>query len=127
MKQTNKAYAPSKVYFHTQRKPSNLFEIRSVYHTKICLDHAFSLSLLRFGSVQFSSIQGGICALGKAHIMCSAPSLRSIPSVAVETVPTYVGLHFHHVSLLRVSVNIYTWQLCYPRCVVVIFVQAMVL
>ena len=38
--------------------------------------------------VQFSSVQDGIYTVGKAH-MCSTPSLRSFPSVAFETVPTF--------------------------------------
>ena len=39
----------------------------------------------KFSSVLFSSAQDGIYALGKAH-MCSTPSLRSFPSVSLETV-----------------------------------------
>ena len=35
----------------------------------------------------FSSVEGGIYVLGKAH-MRSTPSLRSFPNVAFETVPT---------------------------------------
>ena len=38
---------------------------------------------------QFSSVQDGIYALGKAH-MRSIPSLRSFPSVAFQTVPMFV-------------------------------------
>ena len=39
---------------------------------------------------QFSSVQNGIHALGKAHtIMCSTPSLRDSPNVAFETVPVF--------------------------------------
>ena len=38
---------------------------------------------------QFSSFQSGGYALGKAH-MRSAPSLRSFPNVAFETVPTFI-------------------------------------
>ena len=38
---------------------------------------------------QFSSVQDGIYALGKAR-MCSTPSLGSFPSVAFETVPMLV-------------------------------------
>ena len=40
----------------------------------------------------FSSVQGSICALGKAHIMRSTKSLRSFPDVAFETVPMFVWL-----------------------------------
>ena len=39
--------------------------------------------------VQFSSVQDGIYALGKAH-MRSTPSLSSFPKVAFETVPMFV-------------------------------------
>jgi len=42
-----------------------------------------------FSSVQFSSVQDGIYALGKAH-MRSTPSLKSFPNVALETVPMLV-------------------------------------
>ena len=38
---------------------------------------------------QFSSVQDGICALEKAH-MLSNPSLRGFPIVAFETVPVFV-------------------------------------
>ena len=40
---------------------------------------------------QFSSVQGGIYALEKAHIH-STPSLRSFPSVTFETVPMFIWL-----------------------------------
>ena len=40
---------------------------------------------------QFSSVQDGISALGKAH-MRATPSLRSFPNVASETVPVFVRL-----------------------------------
>ena len=45
----------------------------------------------KFSSVQFSSVRfkvviAGSYALGKAH-MRSTPSLRSVPKVALETVP----------------------------------------
>ena len=36
-----------------------------------------------------SSIQDGICAVGKAHTR-STQSLRSVPNVAFETVPVFV-------------------------------------
>ena len=36
---------------------------------------------------QFSSVQAGIYALGKAHKYALHPSLRSFPNVAFETVP----------------------------------------
>ena len=42
-------------------------------------------------TVQFSSAQDGIYALGKAH-MRSAPSFRSFANVAFETVPMFVWL-----------------------------------
>ena len=38
------------------------------------------------------SAQDGIIALGKAHT-CSAPSLSSLPKVALETVPIFVWLN----------------------------------
>ena len=39
---------------------------------------------------QFSSVQNGIHALGKAHtIMHSTPSIRGSPNVAFETVPVF--------------------------------------
>ena len=40
--------------------------------------------------VQFSSVQDGIYALGKAH-MRSTSSLRSFPNVVFKTVPTFVS------------------------------------
>ena len=43
-------------------------------------------------SVQFSSVEDGLYALGKAH-MRSTPPLSNFPSVALETVPGTV--HFH--------------------------------
>ena len=43
----------------------------------------------KVGSVQFSSVQDGIYALGKAHLR-STPSLRSFPNLAHETVPILV-------------------------------------
>ena len=42
-------------------------------------------------TVQLSSVQDGIHALGKAH-MSSTPSLRSFPNVAFETGPMMVRL-----------------------------------
>jgi len=42
-------------------------------------------------AVHFSSLQRGICALGKAHIRFTPP-LRGFPSVAFETVPMFVWL-----------------------------------
>ena len=45
--------------------------------------------LIQVNSVQFSSVQGGIYALGKAH-MRSTPSLRCFPNVALEPVPMFV-------------------------------------
>ena len=42
-------------------------------------------------AVQFSSVQDGICELGKAH-MRSTPSLRSFPKVVFETVPLFDSL-----------------------------------
>ena len=46
-------------------------------------------TILLFSSVQFSSVQDGIYALGKAH-MRSTPSLGSFPNVALETVSMLV-------------------------------------
>ena len=42
-----------------------------------------------YSTVQFSSVQDGNYALEKAHIR-SAPSLRSVPNVAFETVSMFV-------------------------------------
>ena len=50
-----------------------------------------SLASCAYSSVQFSSVQDGIYALRKAH-MRSTPSLRSFPSLALETVPMLVWL-----------------------------------
>ena len=44
-----------------------------------------------YDSVQFSSVQDGIYALGKSH-MCSTPSFRSFPNVGFETVQKNVRL-----------------------------------
>ena len=41
------------------------------------------------GGEEFSSVQDGICALGKAH-MRSILSLGSFPNVPFETVPMFV-------------------------------------
>ena len=49
------------------------------------LDRAPLLS----SSLQFSSVQGGVYALRKAH-MRSTPSRGRFPKVAVETVPMFV-------------------------------------
>ena len=46
---------------------------------------------LHISGVQFSSVQDGICALGKVH-MLSTLSYRSFPSVAFETVPMFMWL-----------------------------------
>ena len=43
----------------------------------------------QLSSVQFSSVQDGFYAIGKAH-MRSTPSLGSFPDVALETVPMLV-------------------------------------
>ena len=48
--------------------------------------------IVQFSSVQFSSVQGGIYALGKLHMIRSTPSLGSFPNVALETVPMWVRL-----------------------------------
>ena len=50
---------------------------------------SFRIKLVFFGL--FSSIQGGIYALGKAH-MRSTPSRRSFLNVSFETVSTFVWL-----------------------------------
>ena len=50
------------------------------------------LARFQFRSVQFSSVQDGIYALRKAHMRPPTPSLRSFPSVALETVPMSVWL-----------------------------------
>ena len=59
----------------------------------VCLCFCLLLLLLFGGGgpTKFSSVQGGIYALGKAH-MRSTPSLRSFPNVAFETVPMIVWL-----------------------------------
>ena len=58
-------------------------------YTELCARSHFSqTSQFR---VDFSSVQDGIYALGKAH-MRSNPSLRSFPSVVFETVPMRVWL-----------------------------------
>ena len=44
---------------------------------------------VRPNSVQFSSVQDGIYALGNAHIR-STPSLRSFPNGTFETVPMFI-------------------------------------
>ena len=43
------------------------------------------LSMGMFSSVQFSSVEDGISAPWKAHILRSTPSLGSFPNVALET------------------------------------------
>ena len=45
----------------------------------------------RSSKFKFSSVQNGIYTLGKTH-MCSTPSLRSVPSVAFETVASLTPL-----------------------------------
>ena len=61
-------------------------------------DNAYSICIFKvcspvknslLSSVQFSLVQDGIYALGKAH-MRSTPSLRSFSNVALETVPILV-------------------------------------
>ena len=47
------------------------------------------LGRYRSPPVQFSSVQDGISALGKAHVRSTA-SLRRFPSVALETVPMLI-------------------------------------
>ena len=48
------------------------------------------MSHIALSSVQFSSVQGGIYALGKVHmrIIRSTPSVRCFPNVVFETVPS---------------------------------------
>ena len=48
------------------------------------------IAIAPHSSVQFSSVQGGIYALGKARNVRSTPSLRRLPNVAFETVPMFV-------------------------------------
>ena len=45
--------------------------------------------ILRRCTVQFSPVQDGIYALGKAH-RCSTQSLRNFPNVAFEMVPLFI-------------------------------------
>ena len=63
--------------------------------SSIALNHPFPQSLqsrpTRSVSVSVS-VQDGIVALGKAHTR-SAPSLSSLPKVALETVPMFVWLN----------------------------------
>ena len=65
--------------------------------TLLCLFVCFCFCLLLLllfggrGPTKFSSVQGGIYALGKAH-MRSTQSLRSFPNFAFETVPVFVWL-----------------------------------
>ena len=52
---------------------------------------------------ELSSVQGGIYALGKAH-MRSTPSLRNVPSVAFETmIPTVGGPRWHFLTAVVLS------------------------
>ena len=51
-------------------------------------------------SVQFSSVQDGICALGRAHV-CFTPYLRCFASVAFETVLMFVWLLMAHSCPLK--------------------------
>ena len=64
-----------------QCQPGTSIEINSVSQSDQCENKV---------SVQFSSVQDGIYALGKG--MRSAPSLRRVPNVAFKTVPVFVGL-----------------------------------
>ena len=58
------------------------------------------------GSIQFSSVQDGIYALGKAH-MCSTLSLRSFLKVSSDgTGPQYPG------DILKIYIP--SWQLRFP-------------
>ena len=54
-------------------------------------DNFVKFAFLRFGSVQFSSVQDITQALGNAHRR-SAPSLGSVPSVTFETIPMLIRL-----------------------------------
>ena len=63
---------------------------RSPYGPMVFPILAFISSLVMWVSVSVSA-QDGILALGKAH-MRSAPSLSSLPKVALETVPIFAWL-----------------------------------
>ena len=51
-------------------------------------------------SLQFSSVQDGICALGRAHV-CFTPYLRHFASVAFETVLMFIWLLMAHSRPLK--------------------------
>ena len=68
---------------------------KNVGHASLCHCFKYSLALeeedVQFSSVQFSSVQDGIYALGKAHMRCMLPSLSVVsPNVALETGPMRV-------------------------------------
>ena len=71
--------------------------------------------------VQFSSVQGGIYALGKAH-MRSTPSRRSFSIIGFETVPVFVWLTMalprpfkeDRLALPLSSVVTYVWLRAHP-------------
>ena len=64
---------------------------RSCMHDFLQTPRQMSVFQPNYMSVKFSSVQGGIYALGKAHIR-SASSLRIVPNIAFETVPVFMWL-----------------------------------
>ena len=70
---------------HTKRE---ITDIKESIRNRLKSEH------VKYGNnnrIQFSSVQDGICVLGKAY-MCSTPYLRSFPNVAFEMVPVFVWL-----------------------------------
>ena len=67
------------------------FSVQSSLITVANDGHQAKYSSGESSSIQLSSFQINIYALGKAH-MRSAPSLRSFPNVAFETAPMFVWL-----------------------------------
>ena len=84
----------ARVILHAEAKVINLCALRLTSAplreawSRLCLLGLHSAERSPFGSVQFSSVQDGIYALGKAH-MYSTPSLRSSPNIAFETAPMF--------------------------------------
>ena len=77
-------------YAHSCGPGANICNTSNAYHMQHAVGH-----LVTKGQFQFSvsvSAQDGIVALGKAHTR-SAPSLSSLPKVALETVPIFVWLN----------------------------------
>ena len=74
-------------YTHVEHSPTKTIYIK---HTHSHQRNNFcDVSSVRFGSVQFSSVQEGIYAPGKAHVW-SIRSIRGFPNAGLETVPMFV-------------------------------------